>query len=60
MPNLPAQAGFEGVRGRETAKMHTPIRSPPIRNPRNPFAIGARGPRWYGAGREVAPREDSD
>eukprot|EP00969_Alexandrium_andersonii_P125567 5551239-Alexandrium_andersonii.AAC.1 len=34
IPNLPTKASLDGVRGREVAKSRTPIRNPPLRNPR--------------------------
>eukprot|EP00969_Alexandrium_andersonii_P264430 11686692-Alexandrium_andersonii.AAC.1 len=39
IPNLPTKAGLEGVGGRESAKLRTPIRNPPIRNLRNPLLL---------------------
>eukprot|EP00969_Alexandrium_andersonii_P080230 3535750-Alexandrium_andersonii.AAC.1 len=36
-PNLQTNMWIEGIRGRETACSHAPIRNPPIRNPHNPW-----------------------
>eukprot|EP00969_Alexandrium_andersonii_P189878 8389276-Alexandrium_andersonii.AAC.1 len=35
VPYLPTNPGIEGVRSREITHSRTPIRNPPIRNPRN-------------------------
>eukprot|EP00969_Alexandrium_andersonii_P140207 6202759-Alexandrium_andersonii.AAC.1 len=43
-PNLTTTKGVEGVRTCESARLHTPIRNPPGRNPRNPLLFGREKP----------------
>eukprot|EP00969_Alexandrium_andersonii_P040376 1770142-Alexandrium_andersonii.AAC.1 len=44
IPNLPKNLWIEGVRGREIANSRTPIRNPPIPNPRNPLLLERERP----------------
>eukprot|EP00969_Alexandrium_andersonii_P307673 13600583-Alexandrium_andersonii.AAC.1 len=47
IPNLPTKAGLEGVRGPEIETQRTPIRNPPIRNPRKPSLLARGRPGYY-------------
>eukprot|EP00969_Alexandrium_andersonii_P194520 8591789-Alexandrium_andersonii.AAC.1 len=44
IPNLPTNAGLEGVRGREIANSQAPIRNPPIRDPCTLLLVEREGP----------------
>eukprot|EP00969_Alexandrium_andersonii_P238365 10520919-Alexandrium_andersonii.AAC.1 len=44
-PPVARELGSRGVRGRETSPKRAPIRSPPIRNPRNPWQLAREKPR---------------